>query len=83
MEWINGRPNTPGFYWVALDADGKKETQMIMMISGFGKVLHYRILFPLEYSRRTEFRHISELNNCMAYIELTEPEWDYETIKRG
>ena len=80
VEWKKGKPEKPGLYWVALD---KKDNpvRLVMIISGFGKVLHYRTLFPLEFIRNSEFKHISALEDCLSYSEVSKPKWDKDFLE--
>ncbi|MBD3255983.1 MAG: hypothetical protein GF383_12885 [Candidatus Lokiarchaeota archaeon] len=79
-DWKNGRPESPGLYWVALE-DKSESVRLIMVILGFDKVLHYRTLFPLEFIRNPEFKYISALENCLGYMKVTKPEFNEELLR--
>lgn len=73
MEWKSGKPSSTGFFWV-VDSD-TEEVGMVLIISGFGGVLHYRVLHPPKNLRQTEYQALANLN-CTSYSDIEIPEWE-------
>lgn len=42
MTWINGRPKSPGFYWI----ESEGEVLMVEVLRNFGDIVHARKLIP-------------------------------------